>query len=218
LLLLGPGSALYLYKASAFSDHVWVTRRFLVTSFPLLVLLALGVGAACYGVDSTRRGAMALRIGAVVFAALAVAYPLYTVIGVRNMTEDRGFLPVVEDACHKMGDHAAVVMLEHDPSDLYDDWLPQTLRSFCGAEVAVTRGAAKPDDMRQLARQWSAQGRDLFVVAKSPDVIQKLLPDAPVQSTAVAVNPYFLQRTLTHRPDAYAPEQFALSVARVPTA
>jgi hypothetical protein len=216
LLVLGPGSALYLYKAKAISDHVWVTRRFLVSSFPLLLLLALGLAAVCYGVDSTRRGATLWRIGAILFAIAAVAYPLYTVRNVRAMAEDRGFLTVIDDACNKMGDHAAVVMLEHDATDLYDDWLPQTLRSFCGAEVGIARGAAKPDDLRALSRAWSAQGRDLFLVAKSPDVIQKLFPDAPVESTPMAFNPHFLQITLTHRPDAYSPQKFSLALARVP--
>jgi len=216
LLLLGPGSALYLYKANAFSDHIWIMRRFLISSLPLLLLLAVGLAAACFGIDSARRGATLWRVGAVVFAIAAVAYPLYTVRNVSSMAEDRGFLNVVEDACNKMGDKAAVVMLEHDATDLYDDWLPQTLRSFCGAEVGVARGAVTPDELRNLARAWNAQGRELFLVAKSPDVIQKLFPDAPVTATPLAVNPHFLQVTLTHRPDAYSPQQFSLSVARVP--
>jgi hypothetical protein len=217
LLLLGPGSALYLYKANAFSDHIWVTRRFLVSSFPLLILLALGLAAACFGIDPTRRGAMVWRVGAVLFAIAAVAYPLYTVRNVRSMTEERGYLTVVQEACNKLGDHAAVVLLEHDPSDLYDDWLPQTLRSFCGAEVGVARGAANLADLRQLAGAWNAQGRDLYVVAKSPDVIQKLMPGVPVAATRVVVNPDFLELTLTHRPGRYSPQKFALAVARVPT-
>jgi hypothetical protein len=217
LLLLGPGSALYLYKASAFSDHIWVTRRFLVSSFPLLILLAVGLAAAWFGIDSTRRGATAFRVAAVVVAIGAVAYPMDTIVHVRSMSEDRGFLAIIEDTCHKTGDHAAVVMLERDRTDLYDDWLPQTLRSFCGVDVGVARGDAKADDLRNLAREWGNQGRDLYLVAKSPDVIQKLFPEAAIQSTPVAVNPDFLQLALTHRPDAYSPQLFSLAVARVPT-
>jgi hypothetical protein len=218
LLVLGPGSALYLYKANAFSDHVWVTRRFLVSSFPLLILLALGLAAAWFGVDSARKGAVAFRVVAVVIAVGAVAYPVRTIVDIRAMTEDRGFLAIVEDVCDRVGDRAAVVMIEDDKGDLYDDWLPQSLRSFCGADVAVARGAVKPDGLRQLAGGWKAQGRDLFIVSRSPDVLQGLVPGSEVQQTAVAVNPFFLQRTLTHRPDAYAPERFSLAFARVPAA
>jgi hypothetical protein len=217
LLILGPGSALYLYKANAFSDHIWVTRRFLVSSFPLLILLALGLAAAWFGVDSARKGAVAFRVAAVVIAIGAVAYPVHTIVHVRSMAEDRGFLAVVEDACNRVGDRAAVVMVEHDKTDLTDDWLPQSLRSFCGAEVAVERGAVKPDGLRQLADAWKAQGRNLFVVAKSPDVLQGLFPEAEVHQTPVAVNPFMLQLTVTHRPDAYSPQQFSLALAQVPT-
>jgi len=217
LLVLAPGSALYLYKANAFSDHVWVTRRFLVSAFPLLILLAVGLAAAWFGVDSTRRGAIVYRIVAVIVAIGAVAYPVYTIVHVRSMTEERGFLAIVEDTCNRVGDHAAVVMVEHDKSDLTDDWLPQTLRAFCGTDVAVARGTARSNDLQQLAREWKAQGRDLFLVAESADVLQKLFPNADVTSMPVAVNPDFLQLALTHRPDAYSPQKFSLALARVPT-
>ena len=112
LAVLGPGSVLYIYKASAVPDHVWVTRRFLVSAFPLLVLLALGLAAACSGVRLRDRLGAAPRAAAIVFAILAVAYPMYTVIGLRSMSEERGFLAVVHDACADIGPHAAVVVLE----------------------------------------------------------------------------------------------------------
>ena len=35
--VLVPGSLLYLYRASAIPDHVWVTRRFLVSALPTTV-------------------------------------------------------------------------------------------------------------------------------------------------------------------------------------
>ena len=54
LAVLAPGSMLYLYKADAVPDHVWVTRRFLVSAFPLLILLAFGLAAACFGLRPTR--------------------------------------------------------------------------------------------------------------------------------------------------------------------
>jgi hypothetical protein len=217
LVVLGPGSLLYLYKASAVSDHVWVTRRFLVSSFPLLILLALGLAAAWFGTDAPRRGTVAFRVVAVVIAIGAVAYPVYTVWHVRNMTEDRGFFAVIEQACHDVGNRAAVVVVEHDKADLYDDWLPQTFRGFCGAEVAAVRGTPDPAQLQQLARDWKAQGRDLYVVAKSGDVISRLFPTASIQNTTTAVNPYYLQVTLLSRPDAYSPQQFSLALARVPT-
>ncbi|HEY5173927.1 MAG TPA: hypothetical protein VIK54_19530, partial [Acidimicrobiia bacterium] len=213
---LAPGSVLYLYKADAVPDHVWVTRRFLVSAFPLLVLLALGAAAACAGLQPARRFGPAMRAGAIVFAILAVAYPLYTVIGVRSMSEERGFLAVVDDACADLGSHAAVVVLERDEKDLFDDWVPQSLRSWCGADVAVTRGPAHADLLQGLARAWNAQGRHFFVVAGSADTVHNVLPAVAVVATREAVNTKFLQQTLTHRPAAYDRQSFSMVVARVP--
>jgi hypothetical protein len=217
LVVLAPGSLLYLYKADAVPDHVWVTRRFLVSAFPLLILLALGLAAACAGIRLRNRFGAGPRVAAVIFAVLAVAYPMYTVVGVRSMSEDRGFLAVVHDACNDVGDHAAVVVLERDEKDLFDDWIPQALRSWCGAEVGITRGPPSADALSRLARAWNANGRRLFVVSVSSDAVRKAFPGAAVTSTRVGINTKFLQQTLTHRPDVYARQSLSMVVAPVPT-
>jgi hypothetical protein len=156
-------------------------------------------------------------VAAIVFAVLAVAYPMYTVVGVRSMSEDRGFLAVVHDACNDVGDHAAVVVLERDEKDLFDDWIPQALRSWCGAEVGITRGPASADALSRLARAWNANGRRLFVVSVSSDAVRKAFPGAAITATRVGINTKFLQQTLTHRPDAYARQSLSMVVAPVPT-
>jgi hypothetical protein len=142
---------------------------------------------------------------------------LYTVIGLRSMSEERGFLAVVHDACADIGPHAAVVVLERDEKDLFDDWTPQALRSWCGAEVGVTRGPARSDALLRLARAWNAQGRRLFVVALSADTVRKVFPGATISSTRQAVNTKFIRQTLTHRPDAYTRQTISMVVAAVPT-
>ncbi len=217
LVVLAPGSILYLYKADAVPDHVWVTRRFLVSAFPLLVLLALGLAAACAGTRPRDWFGAAPRVAAILFAVLAVAYPMYTVIGLRSMSEERGFLAVVHDVCADIGGHAAVVVLERDERDLVDDWIPQALRSWCGADVGVTRGRARADALLGLARAWDEEGRRLFVVAVSPDTVRKVFPSAAITPTREAVNTKFLEQVLTHRPDAYARQSLSLFVAPVPT-
>jgi len=217
LVVLVPGSMLYLYRASAVSDHVWVTRRFLVSSFPLLILLALGLASACVGLGSGGRVRTAWRVGAVVFAVCAVAYPLKTVIGVRSMTEDRGFLAIVHQACDDMGDHPAVVVLVNAQADALGRDIPQTLRGWCGADVGVMNTSVGATALHDLAAQWGAEGRPLYVVATNADVVNDVLSGIPVEPTARAVNPYFLQQTLTRRPSAYAPQAFQMVVARVPT-
>jgi hypothetical protein len=217
LALLAPGTALYLYKPDAAPDHVWVDRRFLSTAFPTLILLAVGLAAAVFFVKSAGHWQTALRVGAVVVAVGAFAYPLYTTEPVQAMTEQRGWLQVIEQSCGMMGNHAALVVLEHDHKDLFDDWMPQGFRSWCGADVAIMRSPVNGNELRELARQWEAEGRTMYVAAASPDTISTALPDAQIQQTVNAVNNHFLTRTLTRRPHQYNGESFSIAVARVPT-
>ncbi len=124
---------------------------------------------------------------------------------------------MIEETCTDVGSHSAIVVLQHDEADLFDDKIPQTLRGFCGAEVGVIHGPAEADTLKRLANEWKADGRTLFVVAQSGDVISSLLPTAQVHVTRQAVNPHDLQQTLTHRPRSYAREALSMAVARVPT-
>ena len=216
LAFLVPTSVLYLWKASAFPDHVWVTRRFLVTAFPLLILLA--VGLAAFAFDLRRRDGLGTtaRVVAVLIAVVAVAYPLYTVVGVQAMSEKRGFLAVVDDACRTVGPDAAVVVLEEAAHPLLDDWVPQTLRSFCGADVAISRGtSATTESLQRLAREWDARGKRLFVVSSTAEGVRAVLPNAQITATRTAFDPHTLVPTLTRRPDSYRTEGFAMVVAPV---
>ena len=76
--------------------------------------------------------------------------------------------------------------------------------------------------LHDLATQWQAAGRNLFVVAEFPQTIRQLLPRAQIRSTKRELDPHVLEQTLTRRPSRYAPEIFQvttahqLSVARVP--
>jgi hypothetical protein len=213
--VLVPGSVLYLYKAQAVPDHVWVTRRFLVSAFPALVLLALGLAAHLGDVKSTVRGSRALRVGAVAVAVAAVAYPIYTVVGVRSMAEQTGYLGVVKAVCADIGPHAAVVVVESARTDGIDDWVPQALRGWCGAEVGITRGGAHADALHRLARGWAAAGRPFFVAGSAYGYLHELLPDAQIKQTRRATDNTLLAPTLTLRPHAYASESLTMVVARV---
>jgi hypothetical protein len=216
LSVLLPGSLLYLYKARAVPDHVWVTRRFLVSALPILVLLGLGMAAYLAAVSSTARWSRFARAGGVGAAIVAVAFPVYTVVGVRSMAEETGYLGIVEQVCHDIGPHAAVVVLEASRTDGVDDWIPQALRGWCGAEVGITRGPASSDALHRLARDWRAQGRALFVASSSYGYVQQTVPDAPISPTRRAVDHKLLEPTLTHRPDAYTSQSLAVVVARIP--
>ena len=148
---------------------------------------------------------------------LAVVYPIYTVAPIQAMSEKRGFLPVIEDACHSLGPNAAVVVLEEDAHPLFDDWVPQSLRSFCGADVAISRGQSSTgESLRELARAWAAQGRRLFVASSTAEGVHALLPDAEVAATPLATDPNTILPTVTRRPDGYTSQRFSMVVAPVP--
>lgn len=216
IALLAPASAAYLWRPNISTDQIFVMRRFLFSALPLFTLLAFGLVAALLRLAPKTIPRFVPVATALVIGAAGVAYPISTVAAVPNITEQRGELLALRDACHTMGSHAAIVLLQ-SPADLIYEWAPQPLRGWCNVPVAVMP-AAVPDrgaELAQLAAQWKAAGRTLWVVAASTDAIHKVLPSAAVHQTPVVVNPYFLQRTLVSRPEHYAPEQFSLAVARV---
>ncbi len=216
LAVLAPVSVLYLYKASAVPDHVWVTRRFLVGAIPALVLLALGLAAFLWSRRSTPGWDRVTRAGAIVIAVAAVAYPVYTLAPVRAMAEERGYLGLVDGVCTDVGPHAAIVVLERKGGDALD-WLPQPLRGWCGAEVGITRGPASSATLHRLAREWQVQGRTLFVVAGSADDVKNAVPDARLGPTRQVVDTEVLEQTLTHRPEDYRSESYSIVVGTVPS-
>jgi hypothetical protein len=217
--VLGPGSLLYLYDVNAVPDHVWTDRRFLVSAIPALILLALGLAAEVFGYR-TRAGshgwiAPVVRAAAVVAAVVAVAYPYNALRPVSEMTEEYGFNGVIDDVCQTVGPDAAIVYIEFDDIDLYDDWAAQSLRGWCGSEVAIVRGEDDAALVRQLATEWAAQGRTLWAVGARPISITRLLPEAQVIPTRVAINERLLEPTLERRPSGYTKEQLSLAVAKV---
>jgi hypothetical protein len=216
LAVFVPGSLLYLWRPRAVADHVWVDRRFLVGALPLLILLAMVLAATLWSVRG--RWTTLARALAVVIAFFAVTHPLYTVRPVRAMAEQRTFLGVIDDVCDTVGKNAAVIVVENeeDPAaPLLDDWAPQAFRGWCGADVAISRGTLPPNALQRLAAGWRERGRALFLVAGSAPTIEALLPGAAVTPTRAVRNTRLLAATLTHRPDDYRAQSFALVVAPV---
>jgi hypothetical protein len=217
IALLGPSSAIYLWRPNISSDQIWVMRRYLFSALPLLTLLAFGLVAALVDLVPRRLPRVVPVVCAVVIAAGAVVFPIAALKPVRNMTEQRGNPLAVRDACRTMGEHAAVVLLQ-SPTGLLSEWAPQTLRGWCNVPVAVMAPTV-PDraaELERLAAQWAKLGRTLWVVADGPATIHSVLPAATIHHTPVVTNPYFLERSLLRRPSHYAPEPFSLVLAPVP--
>ena len=217
LALLGPSSVIYLWRPNISSDQIWVMRRYLFSALPLLTLLGFGLVAALLRWAPKQVPRAVPIAAAVVIAAAGIAYPISTVEPVRNITEQRGDLLTVRDACRVMGGHAAVVVLQ-SPAGLLYEWAPQTLRGWCDVPVAVMAPTVpgRAATLTRLAAEWAKAGRTLWVVADLPATIRGVLPAAPIHRTPVVTNPYFLQRSLLHRPRHYASEPFSLLMAPVP--
>src|SRR5262249_28459433 len=127
LALLGPASAVYLWRPNITTDQIWVVRRYLFFALPLFVVLAFGLVAALLRLRPRRVPTVVPLAIVVVIVAGSVTSPLRAVKPVPNMTEQRGYLLAVRDACHIVGRNAAVVLLR-SPTSLLSQWAPQTLR------------------------------------------------------------------------------------------
>jgi hypothetical protein len=219
--LFVPESLLFLWNAHAYTDHVWVTRRFLTSTFPMLILLAVGLAAALWRLPKPSNWSTASRVGSVVIAIGAVAFPIWTILPVRSMHEQGGYLTTVEQACHVLGPNAAVVVLQDSTSasDTKAEWLPQTLRGWCGVPVGtVLVNADTHAEIESLASRWSQLHRKLFVVATDRAPIEKAVPEAQLMPVATTVNRRLLTQTFAHRPARYETQTFALAIGSLPAA
>ena len=179
LALLGPASAVYLWRPNISTDQIWVMRRFLFSALPLLTLLAFGLVAAL------------LRMRAQVDPALRA--------GRRRGGHRRGRrrVPDLDGRIGAEPDRTA----RRPPRG--DGRVPTrwgtTRRSCCcrathrpdvpvgAADVArlvqrAGRGDADrrcrtaPPSSNRLAAQWKADGRKFWVVADDAATIHAVLP------------------------------------------
>jgi hypothetical protein len=223
-LLLAPPALVYLLFPSVTPDHVWAARRLLPAVFPGVILL--GFALLCAAARDRDRPFLAeRRFSVVVLAVMAAVYPLYTIHGVSQMTDQRGLFPVITDACTKLGRKSAVVILPERRKPRSSVYLsdPQTLRSFCEVPVVVMLRTVRPAQLQKLAAQWRAKGRVLMLVSEYPPTILRLFPRAQVQPTLVGQEPHLLERTLLRRPSRYRDRSRStaatqLMIAAVPVA
>jgi hypothetical protein len=220
VILFLPATLLYLWNANAFTDQVWVTRRYLTAAFPLLILLAVGLAAALWRVQPPRPFPRIAHATAVIIAVGAVAFPLYTIVPVRSMREQGGYLAVVDNACRTIGQNAVVAVVA-GPSmaspDVREEWMPQTLRSWCGATVAtVSLDSNARATLLRVAARSTADNRRFFVVASGPEPIRQTVPEAKITNLPTAVNRRLLAQTFAHRPRGYDLQTFPMTIASLP--
>ncbi len=212
-LVIGLPTAFYLWDPSISPDQIWAARRFVPAILPGLCLFAVIAVGAIVGYLARRWparhlavGVSVVLVGTMVVSSAAASWP------VRRFSEQAGFLAPVDAMCATIGTKAAVVVL---PGDNLDATLLQPIRSWCNAPAAAARPTADRNGIKALARTWSSQGRQLWVAASDPETITTLLPEAKPTLVQPAENNRHLERTLTTRPNAYAPQNLNIALAPV---
>jgi hypothetical protein len=213
--LLVPGTVLFLWYAEAYTDQVWVTRRYLTTAFPLIILLAIGLGALLW-----RTRAPLARVVAIVIAIGAVAFPLYTIFPVRSARDEGGYLNAVQDVCRTIGPNADIAVVLNltamTSADVREDYMPQTFRSFCGANVGTLYVGTAHTDLVALARKVAKYNKKLYLVASGRSAISMIAPEAKVIEDATVTNRRLLTQSFNHAPASYETQSFPIVVATLP--
>jgi hypothetical protein len=216
LFLFGPATVMYLWRASAIPDHVWVTRRFLPAAFPLILLMTFWLVVYLSRDAPQRVPRIVPATAAIVIGVAALIAPIAALAPVAAMTDQRGSLDAVKGVCTAAGPNAAFVALKSS-SNLIDGWVPQTLRNWCGVPTAAMRipDAQRPRALHTLAQQWQNAGRQLWVIAGDSGTVTTAVPGAAPQDFTILTRDY-LERRLLGRPSKYVPHTFHLVIARVP--
>jgi hypothetical protein len=205
----GIVTAIYLWNASITPDQIWAMRRFVPIVIPGFLLFA--VVALDWLVR--RAGRAGIAVG-VLLAVAFVAWPLSATLPVRDEVTQAGMLDAVDATCRALGPDAAVVMM-NGPTELYRQ-APQTLRGFCDVPVAVQTDDFDNARFAELAREWRAAGRVLYVVADSPERITGSLPRAEPNVVGVAINDDLLDQTVVGPPRHYVHARSEFVIAKVP--
>lgn len=208
LLTAAPASVLYLWRPFIFPDHTWVMRRFLSTlTFALVVGAAMTLHALMRTHSLTRAARLAIGVS---LATAMVALPAWSSRTVRAGADQHGFVDAVRDACAVLGPDAAVVVMARDHA--LSKRLPQALRGWCGAQVAIGDPLVLTENVRRdLAAAWAARGVDLYLVATRPSRVANLCPAAPGQRV-VAENRFLIEQTLTRRPRGYTTQSLDFTI------
>ena len=213
LAVAGIGTALYLWSPQITPTQIWAMRRFVPAALPFLVL------ASAFAIDAgltllprlglSRAWTRLIPIAAVV---PVIAFPVGLVVPVRHFQSQAGFISVVDKTCETVGPHAAVIFV---PEHRLGLTMTQTIRSFCGVPATKLVGAISAERLKTVAALWQAEGRTLWVLGSTPDVIVKSAPGLSPSLVGTAVNTLQLAETLSRPPTTYRTEVLEIYAAKV---
>jgi hypothetical protein len=213
LSVAGVGTALYLWTDQITPTQVWAMRRYVPAALPFFVLAS--AYALAMGVRALPRIGISREWGrlAVVAAVVAmIGFPLGVTLPVRSYQSQKNFLPAVNRACDTIGPDAAVLLV---PGDRFRLTMPQVVRSYCDVPAAALAQQLSPERTKSLAAAWRAQGRRLWIMGSSPQVITNAVPGAQPFLAAGAYNTHRLNETLSRLPNTYRVETLQVYVANV---
>ncbi len=196
---------LYLWRARAVPDQMWVMRRFLPVTIP-------GVALACFAVLGImwRTRDVLLRVIAVVVGVSAVVVPAVVLQPVWRTSTQKGLQVATDALCASIGPDAAVVVLR---DDALDQVLTQTIRSWCDVPAAGATVGFDKASARALDAEWKKSGRHLVVVGTGPAAVAAVAPNLVVDIQGT--NPRELEQTLTRRPSHLVTLNYRFVVGRV---
>ena len=204
-MMVVAGTAFW-YRPSITPDHIWAMRRFVPSVMPsVAVMIAVAIGAlvaADWGSATLRRGLAAGAVGLVLASTVVVTWP------VRHQREQHGYVGMLTAACEGIGDDAAVLVIHGG------EWatVPQPIRSWCQVPVAHAPPTIAAEELAALADGWEAAGRSLHLVSPDRGALSQTVgvngDDVAVLSQVT--NPWYAALTLTHPPDTYVGQAFAL--------
>jgi hypothetical protein len=213
LAVAGIGTALYLWTPQITPTQIWAMRRYVPAALPFLVLAsAFAIDAGVTLLPKLGLNRAWVRLVPIAAVGAVVAFPLGSVAPVRNFQSQAGFISVVEKTCDAIGPHAAVIFV---PDDRLRLTMPQTMRSYCGVPATQVTRALSAERLRAAAGDWKAQGRTLWVLGSTPDVIARSAPGLSPVFVANAVNNLHLAETLSRPPTTYLTESLQIYAARV---
>ncbi len=202
-VFLAP-TVVYLWRARAVPDQMWVMRRFLPVTIP-------GVAIACFAVLGImwRTRDVLFRVLAVLVGISAVVVPAVVLQPVWRASTQKGMQAATDVLCAQIGPDAAVVVLQDNG---LDQVMTQTIRSWCDVPAAGATDLFDAVAARQLAARWRPLGRQLVVVGSDPAHVSAVAP-VPVVDIQVT-NPRELEQTLTRVPSHYVIGFYRLVVGR----
>jgi hypothetical protein len=202
-------TVLYVWKPSITPDHIWADRRFLPVVLPGMLLCAAWLLDRLWARAGTGGRASAVRVAVVAAAVAVVALPALRTLPVAGLHEEAGFAAEVTAMCDRLGDDAALLLLDESGSAMHYR-MTQPLRAHCGVPAAWADETISNARILELADR--AGDRTLYVLAARPTALEGRPVGEPV--ALLQHRSERLAPTLTMPPQAL--ESYGLDVFAAP--